>query len=441
MGNTKKILLVEDNKINQDMLSRRLLRRGYEVVIANNGAEGCSLALSQQPDLILMDMSLPEIDGWEATRRLKADKQTSSIPIIALTAHAMVGDLEKAMAAGCDDYDTKPVDLPKLLQKMEALLAKCQTVEPAKIEQQVTSMIKNRQNVSAEVASPEIATSKTLLIVDDNEINRDMLSRRLKRAGYKVLLAVSGEEAIKIVRQQALDLVLLDIMMPGLSGLDTLKELREIYSQAQLPVLMATAKDESKDIVQAFELGANDYITKPIDFPVALARIQSHLNTLQAARRESIVEESSTQKQTEKLPANLVESPKALNLDVEKQQSILFVPQEETKLLRRLPKAIKLLYAPIDNGLWKTGSLVKLSAQRAEIYSNKKIQFSLQSEIKIRLWNQNYRKIAGDISATFLGISEEDHDSFVIQFNSPSPVIETILNQYCLVEEKEVLVE
>jgi CheY-like chemotaxis protein len=117
-----KILLVEDNEMNRDMLSRRLVRSGYEVVIAVNGQEGIDLATSDTPDLILMDMSLPVVDGWEATRRIKADAATSAIPIIALTAHAMVQDKEKAMAAGCDDFDTKPVDLPRLLGKIEALL-------------------------------------------------------------------------------------------------------------------------------------------------------------------------------------------------------------------------------------------------------------------------------------------------------------------------------
>jgi two-component system cell cycle response regulator DivK len=117
-----KILLVEDNEMNRDMLSRRLLRRGYEVVVALDGESGLALAASERPDVILMDMSLPVLDGWEATRRLKADIATQAIPIIALTAHAMSSDREKAMQAGCDDYDSKPVELPRLLGKIEALL-------------------------------------------------------------------------------------------------------------------------------------------------------------------------------------------------------------------------------------------------------------------------------------------------------------------------------
>lgn len=119
-----KILLVEDNEMNRDMLSRRLERKGYDVVIAVDGREGLDMAHEHSPDLILMDMSLPVLDGWEATRQLKAAPATKEIPVIALTAHAMSGDRDKALEAGCDDYDTKPVELPRLLEKMSTLLTK-----------------------------------------------------------------------------------------------------------------------------------------------------------------------------------------------------------------------------------------------------------------------------------------------------------------------------
>jgi two-component system cell cycle response regulator DivK len=118
-----KILLVEDNEMNRDMLSRRLIRNGFEVSIAIDGQQGVDMAMAQLPDLILMDMSLPVIDGWEATRRIKANDATRRIPVIALTAHAMAGDREQAMEVGCDDYDTKPVEITRLLGKIAALLA------------------------------------------------------------------------------------------------------------------------------------------------------------------------------------------------------------------------------------------------------------------------------------------------------------------------------
>jgi CheY-like chemotaxis protein len=126
-----KVLLVEDNEMNRDMLSRRLERKGYEIVIAVDGGEGLAKARSDAPVLILMDMSLPVVDGWEATRQLKADPATQHIPIIGLTAHAMAGDREKCLAAGCDDYDTKPVELPRLLEKMQAQLVRTGHQPPA----------------------------------------------------------------------------------------------------------------------------------------------------------------------------------------------------------------------------------------------------------------------------------------------------------------------
>ena len=119
-----KILLVEDNEMNRDMLSRRLERRGYQVVQAVDGAQGVEMARAEMPGLIIMDMSLPVLDGWEATRRIKSDEAIRGIPVIALTAHAMSGDRERAIAAGCEDYDTKPIELPRLLGKIEALLSR-----------------------------------------------------------------------------------------------------------------------------------------------------------------------------------------------------------------------------------------------------------------------------------------------------------------------------
>ncbi len=120
--NMTKILLIEDNEMNRDMLERRLRRKGYDVVFAVNGETGVDMAAAERPDLILMDMSLPWIDGWETTRRIKAARESTGIPIIALTAHAMADDRDKALAAGCNDYDTKPVEMERLLGKMQQLL-------------------------------------------------------------------------------------------------------------------------------------------------------------------------------------------------------------------------------------------------------------------------------------------------------------------------------
>lgn len=117
-----KILLVEDNEMNRDMLTRRLTRKGFDIVVAEDGGKALDMARTESPDLVLMDMSLPVLDGWEATRRLRAEAETADLPIIALTAHAMASDRERALEAGCNDYDTKPVELPRLLEKIRALL-------------------------------------------------------------------------------------------------------------------------------------------------------------------------------------------------------------------------------------------------------------------------------------------------------------------------------
>ena len=123
-----KILLVEDNELNRDMLSRRLIRRGFDVAMAVDGGEGVAMARSESPDLILLDMSLPVISGWDVAQKLKADSETSRIPIIALTAHAMDGDREKALAAGCNEYETKPIEFMQLLEKMASFLGDCRTI-------------------------------------------------------------------------------------------------------------------------------------------------------------------------------------------------------------------------------------------------------------------------------------------------------------------------
>lgn len=173
-----KILLVEDNELNRDMLGRRLKRRGYDVVIAVDGGEGVKKALTEQPDLILMDMSLPVMNGWEATRTLKAGDQTATIPIIALTAHAMVGDREEALAAGCDDYDTKPVDLKRLLQKIETLLQKTQ--EPSAPSQPL-EVAANATPAPTAVATPDAPVLSSWSLPLREHLQPIHLQKRVRR--------------------------------------------------------------------------------------------------------------------------------------------------------------------------------------------------------------------------------------------------------------------
>jgi two-component system, cell cycle response regulator DivK len=151
------VLIVEDNEVNREMLSRRLERRGYAVRLAVDGLQGVAMATVAKPDLVLMDLSLPGIDGWEATRRLKADAATRALPVIALTAHAMAEDRAKALAAGCDDFDTKPVDLPRLLDKMERLLAHAGSTEQAPLAARAADAAQS--SLASETCLPAVAAS------------------------------------------------------------------------------------------------------------------------------------------------------------------------------------------------------------------------------------------------------------------------------------------
>jgi len=341
------ILLVEDNEMNRDMISRRLIKRGFAVSMAVDGEQGIEKARNEKPDLILMDLSLPKIDGWEAARRLKAGSDTRAIPIIALTAHAMSGDREKALEAGCNEYDTKPVDFTRLMGKINGLLAltaaagsptpapkeenlqdeatpsapspipptaagptspapaadpaekapsipvsspdqaaeevlavslaKAMVAEakPAREAKAESTEIGTSPAPLAQLASPTLA--RHLLIVDDNENNRDLLSRRFEKQGYLTETAASGEDALELIAHKRFDAVLLDIMMPGLDGVEVLRQIRKKWSLVELPVIMVTAKSEREDLVNALEAGANDYVPKPVDFLIALARIRTQL--------------------------------------------------------------------------------------------------------------------------------------------------------------------
>jgi diguanylate cyclase (GGDEF)-like protein/PAS domain S-box-containing protein len=205
------------------------------------------------------------------------------LPIIALTAHALVTDRDEALAAGCIDFDSKPVDLNRLLAKISRCLspASREGADAAPLPASATSpepvaFLPHDERVDT--------TAGVLLLVDDEENNRDMLSRRFERSGFRVVQAASGAEALAVLEIEPVELVLLDVMMPGMSGLDVLQCLRAQPSTSQLPVVMATARDRSEDVVEALEAGANDYVTKPIDFAVALARVRTHLKASRAER-------------------------------------------------------------------------------------------------------------------------------------------------------------
>jgi len=239
------------------------------------------MAGSESPDVILMDLNLPVLDGWMATRRIKDSPATRSIPVIALTAHAMSGDRQKALAAGCDDYDTKPVEFDRLLGKIAGFLHEAAESPPGETPVEApppeAPAPAPERAAPAAPAAPSSSAPARVLVVDDTPANRDMLCRRLRRHGFDVDAAPDGASALDLLQRRPFDLVLLDVMMPGMNGLEVLKTIRMSRAATDLPVIMATARDASQDVVEALQLGASDYVTKPLDFPVVLARVNTQL--------------------------------------------------------------------------------------------------------------------------------------------------------------------
>ncbi|MGD1899792.1 MAG: response regulator [Phormidesmis sp.] len=447
-----KILLLEDNEINRDMLTRRLQRYGYEVTTGSNGTEAVLKAKAVTPDVILMDMSMPVMDGWEATQQLKADDEVKHIPVIALTAHAMSGDREKALAVGCDSYDTKPIDFARLVGKIEAFLpdeptpkldpsaelpsATDENIErlmlrhlrhelctpinaiigyseilleevpeaqyqelyqdlrkvyeaglqllkstdailnPAQLKdhpvaqdinsfsarvrlelltplstvmgycemiledvpdkfqsdlqridaaaQLLLSMTNDIVNLAQQqlqalsgqasvvsqlqldspashlfaqtanklIRSVQASTTKvtggSILVVDDNELNCDLLSRQLERQGYRVVSVNSGAQALETLQAAAYDLVLLDIFMPDMNGLEVLGQIKQHPDWKGTPVIMISALDELHSVVHCVEMGAEDFLSKPFNPILLQAKIKACLEKKRLQDQQSM---------------------------------------------------------------------------------------------------------------------------------------------------------
>jgi len=316
-----KILVVTPPGPNADELVGKLADRGYEIARASSGSEALPAALRSPPDVILMDSALSAMDRWHAVKRLNAEARTSRVPVLTLASDAQ-----------------SPAGLQRVIDKLEATLGPVRVAAtPVAASTRVaarrseSAVLSSSPPVAAAVAAaartgtpvppPKTAATASMppgavppvrrnpaeasrekvsgikltrradpldtghiLVVDDNDLNRDMLSRRLNRRGYKVESAEDGESALAAIEDGEFDLVLLDWMMPGLSGLDVLKRLREKYSSVELPVIMATAKTEADDIVEALRAEANDYVTKPLNFDVVHARIRTQLSLVGAHR-------------------------------------------------------------------------------------------------------------------------------------------------------------
>jgi CheY-like chemotaxis protein len=427
-----KILLVEDNDINRDMLSRRLERKGYQVIIAVNGEESVTKTMSDRPDVVLMDLHLPILDGWEATRQIKANPQTQNIPVIALTADAIAGEREKALAAGCDDYETKPIDLPRLLQKITKLLAPpvsrslpAQNSSPDRHLQQIllthlrhqldppidrilgysdlllaTLSESQRSDLSIdiqkihlagmqllqlvrailnpvlmeiqhqdialltptlrrEILTPlstiigycellleeanldiipdleqiqtaardllgitnnlvgdasllenlpldpsvvdrmpvkpaihpiekfrsPIAGESRILVIDNNAANSSLLSKHLARLGSQVAIATT-DRATHALATMPFDLVMLDISLDRIGGLQVLEQIESHQQWRQIPVLILANPDELDLVIRGIALGAADYLTKPLQSVLLHAKVAACLESNRAQERD-----------------------------------------------------------------------------------------------------------------------------------------------------------
>jgi two-component system cell cycle response regulator len=306
-----KILLVEDEEVNREMFRRRLERKGYAVLTADTGFAAIELTKTGSPDLVLMDLGLPELDGWEATRRIKADPATRGIPVIVLSAHATSDAKEKAFAAGCQEFETKPVNWEVLFRKIEAALAKAREGSVdfggAELDDGPLTEIRRPGGNPTPPPSPlpeaergdrhsppslarkgdgglgsSLATvpvqAKHVLVVEDNDANRVMLCRRLNKQGFATTEAANGREALDRINDRRFDLVLLDIMMPEVDGYTVLRELKADPDLQAIPVIMISAVDEMASVVRCIEMGAEDYLAKPYDPVLLQARINACLD-------------------------------------------------------------------------------------------------------------------------------------------------------------------
>jgi CheY-like chemotaxis protein len=259
------VLVIEDEANNLDVAQRIIRAAGHEPLVAMDGQSGLDVARAERPDAILVDLLLPRVDGWTVTRMLRLEPWAARIPIIAVSALAMQQDRQRAIDAGCDDFVSKPY-------------------APAELRAVLSRFLPDKASVPAgtkrhDAAAPPAAVIGTVLAVDDEPANLDLISRRLAALGCAVLRASSGEQALAIAERDGPDLILLDVMMPGIDGWETCRRLRANERTAGIPVIFVTAKDQTDDVVTGFEAGGVDYVAKPFEPLELAARVRSALFT------------------------------------------------------------------------------------------------------------------------------------------------------------------
>jgi CheY-like chemotaxis protein len=286
-GGPARILIVDDEAQNLELMEAMLGASGYEVFLAREGKEALRLARERRPDLILLDLMMPGLSGFEVCARIKTDPQTAGIPVLFVTALNQISDKERAMAAGGDDFLTKPFQRTELLTRVEALLKVRhlnRDLDRALAYLHELELIRHaEQPKKPQAHTPPAEGAGTILVVDDELLARQLFADVLREAGYITHGAENGERALEIARQETIDVVLLDIMMPGMSGLEVLAKLGELTPDS--PVVIATANPTSDNAITALRLGAFDFIVKGFKNEVMLTTVARAMDRRRLAIR------------------------------------------------------------------------------------------------------------------------------------------------------------
>jgi len=275
---TQKILIIEDNKLNLKLIRTILLISNFKVFEAENAEVGFQIIEEHRPDIILMDIQLPGMDGLTATRRIKTSEAYKDIPVIALTAKAMDGDEQKALAAGCDGYIVKPINTQGFISTLNNCLQDASKNKPNQTEKILSK--ENPDNVDAldhRIKNIEDAFSqrRKILIVDDEHLNVQLMERQLADYSYDTIAAYCGEDALDIVEKELPDLIILDIVMPGIDGYEVIRAIRANKRTADIPIILCTVLNSQEERIRGLNIGADEFLNKPIMFEELVARVRS----------------------------------------------------------------------------------------------------------------------------------------------------------------------
>jgi two-component system cell cycle response regulator len=318
-----KILVVEDNIMNMKLFRSLLQLNHFEVIEAENGEKGLVMAEQHIPNLILMDIQLPGIDGLTATRKIKMNPKLSHIPIIALTSHAMLGDDKKAHEAGCDGYITKPIDTRHFVDRILAHLPKKDDVIDAKEKLIVDNAKKEKLYLE----------SRYIILVVDDEINNvKLITAMLSSEPYEIFQAFNGEQALSIINNNKIDLILLDVMMPGMNGFELTKLLKNNVETQHIPIILVTALDGIDNKLKALEVGADEFLTKPVKKIEIITRIKSLLQMKQYQEQLNV---------RVKIGEELAIPEKVLALESQQQDIVINSDQQTVLLVEDDPQYTK----------------------------------------------------------------------------------------------------